>query len=159
MGMAAISFKNVGVRGFRQEEVLVRNRTALPIGIKTPVELDENGHGLFLMHTDIKAQVADNLRNLVLTNWGERLGNYNFGANLRPILSDFSQKDDFDSEAMIRINTAISRWMPFVTPMAFESQVDRTQAGSTGVVKILIIYSVSSLGITNATLEVTLFVI
>ena len=88
----AISFKDVGVKGFRQEEVLSRNRTVVPIGIKTPVEPDPADQGLFLMHTDIKAQIADNLRNLILTNWGERLGNYFFGANLRPILVDFSSK-------------------------------------------------------------------
>lgn len=155
--MAQISFKNVGVKGFRSEEVLNRNQTALPIGIKTPVELGTDG--LFAMHTDIKEQVADNLRNLVLTNWGERLGNYFFGANLRPILADFSHKDDFDQEAMVRINTAISRYMPFVTPVAYESYIEHQTTQYTAICKLMIIYSVVSLGITNAKLEVSLFVI
>lgn len=157
--MTQISFKNVGVKGFRSEEVLNRNQTALPIGIKTPVQLDADGHGLLAMHTDIKEQIADNLRNLVLTNWGERLGNYFFGANLRPILADFSHKDDFDQEAMVRINTAISRYMPFVTPVAYESFIQSQTSPSTAICKLVIIYSVVSLGITNAKLEVTLFVI
>lgn len=157
--MTQISFKNVGVKGFRQEDVLARNKTALPIGIKTPVEFDDSGHGLFAMHTDIKEQIADNLRNLVLTNWGERLGNYFFGANLRPILADFSHKENFDEEAMIRINTAISKYMPFITPVAYESSVSRPDNSPLAKVKLILVYSVTSLGITNAQLEVSLFVI
>lgn len=154
-----ISFKDVGVRGFRQEEVLNRNRTLIPIGIKTPVESDPSENGLFLMHTDVKEQIADNLRNLILTNWGERLGNYSFGANLRPILVDFSSKPDFDQEAMVRINTAISKWMPFITPIGYDSAVDNINNLYTGIVKLTLIYSVASVGITNARLEVSLFVI
>jgi phage baseplate assembly protein W len=157
--MSAISFKDVGIKGFKQQDVLNRNKTIQPIGIKTPVEPDPSENGIFLMNTDIKAQVADNLRNLILTNWGERLGNYFLGANLRPLLVDFSSKDDFDQEAMVRINTAISRWMPFVTPVAFESVVDNVNNVYTGIVKLTLIYSVTSLGINNAKLEVTLFVI
>jgi phage baseplate assembly protein W len=157
--MPAISFKDVGVTGFKQQDVLNRNKTIIPIGIKTPVEPDPSENGIFLMNTDIKAQVADNLRNLILTNWGERLGNYFLGANLRPLLVDFSSKDDFDQDAMVRINTAISRWMPFVTPVAFESVVDNVNNVYTGIVKLTLIYSVTSLGINNAKLEVTLFVI
>jgi len=157
--MTAISFKDVGVKGFKSQDVLNRNRTFLPIGIKTPVELDYSGVGLFKMHTDIKEQIADNLRNLILTNWGERLGNYFFGSNLKPLVVDFSHKEDFDNEAMLRINTAITKWMPFVLPVAFESYFDRINNDSTGIDKITLVYSVPTANITNAKLEVTLFVI
>lgn len=157
--MTQISFKNVGVTGFRQEDVLARNKTALPIGIKTPVQLDGDGHGLLAMHTDIREQIADNLRNLVLTNWGERLGNYFFGANLRPLLADYSHKDNFDEEAMVRINTAISKYMPFITPVAYEASVSRPDNSPVARARLFLIYSITSLGITNAKLEVDLFVI
>ena len=157
--MAQITFKGVGLNGFKQEDVLQRNKSELPIGIKTPVELDYTNDGLFKMHTSIKDQVADNLRNLILTNWGERLGNYFFGANLRPLLADFSHKDTFDQEAMIRINTAISKWMPFITPIAYESYVDRENNTYTGIVRLTLVYSATSLGITNSAMEVTLYVI
>lgn len=157
--MTAISFKNVGVKGFKSEDVLARNRTVIPIGIKTPVELDYTGNGLFLMHTNVGEQIADNLRNLVQTNWGERLGNYFFGANLKPLLADFSHKDDFDSEAMVRINTAITKWMPYITPVAFESYFDKLNNDSTAINKIVLIYSVLNANIINAKLEVSLFAI
>lgn len=157
--MAQISFKDVGLTGFKQQDVLNKNKTIVPIGIKTPVQSDPAQNGMFLMHTDIKEQVADNLRNLILTNWGERLGNYFLGANLRPLLVDFSSKPDFDQEAMVRINTAISKWMPFVTPIAYESVVDNINNRYTGIIRLTLIYSVTSLGINNGQLEVTLFVI
>lgn len=157
--MAELSFKNVGIKGFKQEDVLNRNKTLVPIGIKTPVEPDPSENGIFLMHTDIRNQIDDNLRNLILTNWGERLGNYYFGANLRPILVDFSHKEDFDQEAMLRINTAIAKFLPFVTPVAYESFIDRTENGSTGIVRLMLIYSINSLNITNAKMQVSLFVI
>lgn len=156
--MSQISFKNVGVKGFRQEDVLARNKTALPIGIKTPMEPSGDGYGLFAMHTDIKEQVADNFRNLILTNWGERLGNYFFGANLRPLLADFSHKDNFDDEAMVRINTAITKHMPFITPVGYESVVSRPDNSPLEMVKLTIVYSIVSLGVSNAQLELNLFV-
>lgn len=155
--MATISFKDVGIKGFKQDDVLNRNKTVIPIGIKTPVEPDPNANGLFLMHTDVKDQIADNLKNLILTNWGERLGNYFFGANLRPLLADFSSKDNFDSEAMVRINTAISKWMPFITPVAYESFTDNINNTSTAIVKLVLIYSITSIAVTNAKIEISLF--
>lgn len=157
--MTQLSFKNVGVKGFRQEDVLTRNKSVLPIGIKTPVESGTDGFGIFAMHTDIKEQIADNLKNLVLTNWGERLGNYYFGANLRPLLADFSHKENFDEEAMVRINTAITKYMPFVTPLAYESFPFRTPGSPISQVKLMLVYTVTNLGITNAELEINLFVI
>lgn len=157
--MVQISFKNVGVKGFRQEDVLSRNKTLVPIGIKTPVESGTDGFGLFAMHTDIREQIADNLKNLVLTNWGERLGNYYFGANLRPLLADYSHKENFDEEAMVRINTAITKYMPFVTPVAYESIAFRNPNSPIPQVKLSLVYSITNIGITNAELEINLFVI
>ena len=157
--MSTISFKDVGTKGFRSQDVLNRNRTQVPIGIKTPVEPDFSGNGLFHMHTSVGDQVTDNLRSLILTNWGERLGNYFFGANLKPLLADFSHKEDFDNEAMLRINTAVGKWMPFVSLVAFESFFDHTNNTSTAINKIVVIYSIPNANVTNAKLEVSLFAI
>lgn len=155
--MASISFKDVGVRGFKSNDVLVKNRSLLPIGIKTPINYDASGNGLLEMHTDIKEQIADNFRNLILTNWGDRLGNYHFGANLKPLMVDFSHKDDFDSEAMIRINTAISKWMPFIIPVAYESYFDHINNVSTAINKLVIVYSVPGINLIEQKIEVSLF--
>jgi phage baseplate assembly protein W len=119
----AISFKNVGIRTDSiNENPLNRNRSVIPVGIKTPLQFsDGDGQEIFNMNITLKDQIRDNLRNLILTNHGERVIQYNFGGNLRPLLAEYYNKETFDSEAMIRINTAINKFMPFIVPIDFES--------------------------------------
>lgn len=155
--MALRSFKDVGVKGFNPNNIRITN--PIPIGIKTPLEIDEEGRNLFVMHYDLPNQMDDNLRNLILTNHGERLGLYSFGANLKPLLSEYSNKNDFDNEAMIRINTAIKKYLPFVVPVGFDSTPDLTNNQSTAILKIIMTYSIPIAGITERKIEVELFLI
>jgi phage baseplate assembly protein W len=104
-------------------------------------------------------QLSDNLRNLILTNWGERLGNYGFGANLRPLMSDLVSLDDFDTQAIGRIKAAVSRWMPYIDLQDFTSSIDRTQNKNTAVVQLTITYNVPSLKIKDKKLQVALYAI
>lgn len=155
----AIEFKNVGVIKDPGLSYANRNRSIVPIGIKTPVELDITTNAFVAMHTEVRAQLADNLRNLINTNWGERLALYTFGANLRPLVTDFGHKEDFEAEASLRINTAISRWMPFISPVSMQTFVDFENNEVVGKIKILIVYAIPALNVTNDQLEVTLPVI
>jgi len=156
----AISFKDVGtLADDRANDVLTRNRTTTAIGIKTPLELDPHGPELFVMHYDIKEQVSDNLRNLLLTNHGERVNQYTFGANIRPLVTEYTNKDNFDSEAMLRINTAIQKWMPFVNPIEFDSSTTRNISTSVAKVRLLVVYAVPALNITRDQLELEVSVI
>lgn len=157
--MARRSFIDVGVRNeVVRNNPLTVNRSVLPIGIKTPLEL-VGGKTLFLTHVNIGDQIDDNLRNLLLTNWGERVAIYNFGGNLRPLLTEYSNKDDFDTEAMVRINTAITKWMPFVTPLGFESFPDFEDNVFTGKIRVFVSYDVPRLKIKERNLELSLFII
>ncbi|MFA6049706.1 MAG: hypothetical protein WC761_00645 [Candidatus Paceibacterota bacterium] len=157
--MALLSFKDVGIQAVSRPAVNQLTRNPSPIGIKTPLEIDQEGNNLFTMHYTLKNQIADNLRNLVLTNHGERLALYDFGANIRPLLTEWSNKEDFDKEVMLRINTAISKYMSFVTPLGYESKPDYLDNIFTGIVKIVLLYSVPSLNLREELLELTLFVI
>jgi phage baseplate assembly protein W len=153
------SFKNVGIREFQTQNVQTTRQSTLPIGIKTPAEFGGNGEGLFAMHVNIQDVVHDNLRNLILTNHGERLVHYDFGPNLRPLVAEFSSKENFDDEAKIRIKTAVSKWMPFVSLVGFDSRPEFIENRYTGKIVILVIYSVPQLGIVERALEVLLYVI
>lgn len=153
------SFKNVGIREFQTQNVLTTQQSITPIGIKTPMVFGGNGEGLLSMHTNIQDVVHDNLRNLLLTNHGERLVHYDLGANLRPLVADFSSKEDFDGEAMIRINTTVAKWMPFVTLVGFDSRPEFIDNRFVGKIVVLIVYSVPQLNINERALEVLLFVI
>lgn len=155
--MGAFSFKSSGKT---QEQKLVEaiNKTVVPIGIKTPLQFGDQ-EGIFAMHTSLVDQVHDNLRNLLMTNWGEHLGIYDFGANLRPLVAEFATQDDFDAQAVERINQAVSRWMPFVSLEDFLSEIDRTENKNTGVIRITVTYTVPILKTGKRALQVTLYVI
>lgn len=156
--MAIISFKDVGVLSNQNSPGPTRGDNQLPIGFKTPLETDD-GSSVFKMHYNLADQITDNLRNLILTNHGERLAFYDFGANIRPLLTDFSNKDSFDSEAMTRIKKAVSKFMPFVELIGYESKIDRLENVYTGLIKILIIYKSQLANIGETGLEVTLFIV
>jgi len=131
--------------------------TRLPIGLKTPLRLDDKN--LFAMHYEVADQVHDNLRNLLLTNWGERVGFYTFGANLRELTTELSSLDAFDEAAIERIRNAVSTWMPFVTLNDFVSEIDNQTNKKIGIIKIKITYNVPQLNIQNRSLQVSLYVI
>ena len=153
--MATINFKSVGTTKTTQP-TQQEDQIPVPIGIKTPMQLGSNS--LLEMHYELSDQVADNLRNLLLTNWGERLGEYYFGANLRPITSEFVNIDNFDSEAVVRIKDAVSRWMPYVDLIDFISEVNRTENKSTGVITVTISYNIPQLNVLGRKLQIVLYV-
>lgn len=155
--MSLISFKHVGIKTFEVNKANVVENSSFPIGIKTPLEF---GNETFLkMNTDIGNQMSDNLRNLILTNWGDRVAVYRYGANLQELVTEFSNQENFDSEAMLRINTTVSQWMPFVTLVGFSSQPIYENNRYTGIIKITVEYSVSQIQIFNKQIHVTLYVI
>lgn len=154
--MSVYNFKSSGKTAVKsKEEIPVFTRN--PVGIKTPLRLNDNN--LFAMHYDNADQVHDNLRNLLLTNWGERLGFYYFGANLRDLTSELSSLDAFDSEAIQRIKDSVSTWMPFVSLKDFSSRFDREENENVGILKIAITYNVPQLKIENRALQISLHVI
>lgn len=155
--MGNFSFKSVGkTQEQKQIEQLVVSET--PIGIKTPLRFGTQ-EGLLNMTFNVADQMHDNLRNLLLTNWGERLGFYDFGANLRPLTTEFVSQDDFDSRAVERIRTSVGRWMPYVDLEDFLSEVDRTENKNTGVIRITITYNIPALNVKQKKLQVSLYVL
>lgn len=157
--MGSFSFKSSGQT---QEQQLIEQltKTNIPIGFKTPLQLGFGTQdGIFAMHSSLADQVNDNLRNLIQTNWGEHLGIYDMGANLRPLVSEFTTQDDFDAQAVQRIKAAVTRWMPFVSLEDFLSEIDRTENQHTGVIRITVTYTIPALKAGKRALQVTLYVL
>ena len=152
--MAVIDFKSVGEKSSALKFRPVENTE--PIGIKTPIRYATDG-GIFAMHFDMGDQVQDNFRNLLLTNHGERLGLYDFGADLRRLSMEHGH-DAFDAEAIRSIKTAADKYMPFLNLRTFES---RPTPGINGVIErvdIKIIYDVIRLAIVGREIVVSIFV-
>ena len=72
------------------------------------------------MSQELTTQVGDNLRNLISTNHGERLMLYDFGANLEELIFELGA-EDVDTEAVIRIKTAVEKYMPYIQLLTFET--------------------------------------
>jgi len=150
------SFKSVGEK-LEEHRKKVTGREDIdlpPIGIKTPLEY--GNRSLFKMHTDIKKNISDNLRNLILTNHGERLGLYDFGANLLPLSMEFGT-ENFDSEAIARIGISVKKYMPFVNLITFESFNEKIDNQIVTKGGIRITYSVPAIDNKKNILEVIIY--
>jgi phage baseplate assembly protein W len=135
------SFKSAGAT----LDSVASNQVAVeppPIGIRTPMNLGSGTDGLFAMHHRLDDNIADNLRNLLLTNRGERLLDYNFGANLREMVFELGTEEG-DAEAIRRISNAISTYMPFLSPDTFESFIETQDENSPQKVGIRVSYTVT----------------
>ena len=150
--MATISFKSVGTKASENRAPTVPVPT--PIGIVTPMQLGEGSDGIFGMHRNLGEQIADNLRNLILTNHGERLGQYDLGANLKALVFDYSSNPEWESEAMSNIKTAVAKFMPFVELESFETSIDTNNDPQIATVAITVTFNVPTANISNKAIRV-----
>ena len=127
-----------------------------PIGIKVPVSLSESNEGLLTMHTDIEKNIADNFRNMIMTNHGERMGLYDFGGNLKELAFELGS-DDFDSEAARRIRRTTQKYMPFIQLITFEPLVDRNDNKEVAKVGVRITYKVNTLSQKDRVIEAIIY--
>jgi len=81
------------------------------VGIEFP--LDYSVQGFFRKTKTIRQQVKSNIRNLLLTERGERLFQPNFGSNLKSLL--FEQITPTNLESIENdIRSSLSTWLPYV---------------------------------------------
>tara|TARA_R100000030_G_scaffold51692_2_gene38897 strand:- start:1193 stop:1621 length:429 start_codon:yes stop_codon:yes gene_type:complete len=82
------------------------------IGLGLPMKHDEND-GFFPGNQTTLSQTGSNIRNLLLTNKGERVGQPTFGADLMKVLFE-PMSDELISEVEQVIAEAMSQWLPHV---------------------------------------------
>lgn len=149
------SFKAVGET---PGDLAQRTRQAIsspPIGIMTPMALGEGGDGIFKMHHDLGNTVGDNLRNLIQTNWGERLMDYNFGANLKELTFELGN-EDIDAVAITRIKAATDKYLPYISLDTFEPFNALSDESGVARIGVRITYTVPLIDTKTRSLEVTL---
>ena len=132
------------------------DRNQRPIGIKLPLSFGGDSDGLLSMHYDIDSALSDNFRNMIMTNHGERLGLYDFGANLAELAFELGT-DEFDSEAIRRIRRTTEKYMPFVQLLTFEPLVDRSDNKEVAKVGVRITYRVSALSQKDRVIEALVY--
>ena len=154
--IAQIDFKSVGLR-VTEPDGSVDTTEGRPIGLRVPMTLGTDSDGIFAMNFSLRQQIRENFRNMLLTNWGERLGLYNFGANLAPMTLELGT-EDFDAEVSVRIKTATNRWMSYINLIEMQRTVENTDNQHTAKIKLRIFYDVRRLGITRDAIELIFFI-
>ena len=88
------------------------------IGLELPLTHTQEGY--FKRTKTALEQAKSNIKNLLLTNKGERLGNPNFGTNLLSLV--FSQENtDLESRVEEEIRAAMSEFLPFINIVSIET--------------------------------------
>ena len=91
--MSSFNFKSSGkkISNRKYSNITKSMKQLVPIGLKTPLQLLKNSEDLYQTHSSPESQLKDNIKNFLLTNHGERLGRYDFGANLSIFLYESSK--------------------------------------------------------------------
>lgn len=150
------SFQSVGEldADLESNEAAVESEK-LPIGIRTPISFGTD-NSLFMMNKSYTDQIADNFRNMIMTNWGERLGHYDFGANLMELTFEIGSENG-DIKAMSRISRTTKKYMPFITLQDFEPMTEKNDGNSMGKIAIRVTYSVPQIDNKLRAIEVLLY--
>ena len=154
--MATYSFKSSGTS---LTDSVANNANSTPsvtqFGVITPLSRG-NDNQMLKMSSGIAEQVNVNLKDLLLTNHGERLVLTRFGGNLRVLLSEYTSKEEFDNNAISSIKDAVEKWMSYVDLVDYTSNVLTDDFGSVSSVVIDITYSVHVLKLENKKLRIEL---
>lgn len=152
--MAAISFKSVGDLSSNPRDT--QTAQAVPVGISTPVVNSRKVGGPFEMSNIVIDQLIDNFRNMLLTNHGERLPLYDYGANLRSLLTERLTQTAYDDQAMKFIKATTEKYMPYVNLNSFETKVLTTEKDTISRIKIKIDFVISRASESLKTIEIIL---
>ena len=149
----AFKFKSTGFLPDVEQQIRP-SQEITAIGFKTPLELGHGAAGLFKMHTDMGKAIRDNLRNLLLTNRGERLMSCDLGADLRALATEL--QDDGDTTALEQISNTVAKFMPFVRLETLVPKMNHLDNARAARLSILITYSVPTLGLTDQAVQVNI---
>ena len=150
------NFDSVGELASETTKFVLEELDKPPIGIKTPIQLEENLDDFLVMHRDLSKQIKDNFKNLLLTNHGERLLLPDYGANIKPLAFEL-QSEGGITAALRRIKAATEKFMPFINLLTFEPVEIKNDHSSVAKLGARITYSVPSASIEIQAIEIILY--
>lgn len=86
------------------------------IGLSLPLSITNTAFAQTFTTTE---QVKTNIRNLLLTQRGERIMQPEFGSGLREILFEFNN-EDVSAQIQTTIETTLQKWLPYVSVESIE---------------------------------------
>jgi len=86
----------------------------MPIGFTVPFAQSTGSLG-FLAYTDDEVEAAkQNIRSLLVTNWGDRPMHFHLGCNFVEFLFEPMRNDVLRQKMSDRVADQLQKWMPFV---------------------------------------------
>lgn len=113
------------------------------LGITLPVSLGANGY--FENTTDVLTQVKSNLKNLLLTQRGERVFEPSFGCDL-PVVIFEPMTDNGLADITAVIQSAVQSWMPYLNI----NTVSITRQEDNNIISVNISFTLTSSNITDS---------
>lgn len=151
------TFKSTGRTLQKYEEQKIEPTVSIPYGIVTP--LREGSDEIFATHKTVSGFIKDNFKNLLQTNYGTRLMRQSYGANILPLVFEYTTDDKFDEHIKERISRAVGKWMPYILlkdyGISFPSEQEVINTGVT-YMKIIITYDVPSISVYDEVVELNL---
>ena len=149
------NFKSVGETREKKKTRAEALLEQFPIGFKTPLSLGDKSD-IFDMHESLSNQVSDNFRNMLQTNHGERLGMFDFGANLSPLAFELTS-DVGTEDAIRRIKETTSKYMPYIDLQTFESFTEHSDNKEVAKIGIRVTYNIPSIRVNGKILELIIY--
>ena len=119
------------------------------IGLELPLTHTQEGY--FKRTKTALEQAKSNIKNLLLTNKGERLGNPNFGTNLISLV--FSQENtDLEARVEEEIRASMAEFLPFINIVSIETNFSEENM-STAIVNLRFTLNVDTTSEENLTLD------
>ena len=100
------------------------------IGLELPLNHGKNG--FFNRTKKTVDQSKHNIKNLLLTKKGERLGNPLFGSDLYRVVFE-QEGDDLENRVEETIRSSISEWLPFINVEKIETTFSPTNKSAVNV--------------------------
>ena len=119
------------------------------IGLELPLTHTQEGY--FKRTKTALEQAKSNIRNLLLTNKGERLGNPTFGTNLLSLV--FTQENTYlEARVEEEIRASMAEFLPFINIVSIETNFSEENM-STAIVNLRFTLNVDTTSEENLTLD------
>lgn len=163
MARMKFKFKSVGEMPDARVNDNSGKITPRNLGFKTPFKNSGNSD-IFDMHQDPREQLKDNLRNLILTNKGERLGMPEYGASLKSISYDLSNRSDYIGIVQKQIVEQTKIYLPAITIQRIQVEInDETEMINSNrqglaLLKTTVLFDIPVMRESNLAIQVLMYI-
>jgi len=112
------------------------------IGLDLPIRKSDGVDGYFASTNSTIAAVKNNIRNILLTNKGERFLQPNIGLNLRKYLFEQFTEDTMETIRVEIIDT-FQNWLPFVEIKDLRVNMNETDSIGKNKLNIFVLFNIT----------------